>query len=152
MPDDRRVPEQFPDQFPGQLPPEVTAAVLTALRRCAATLYIGTIYVGMITSPLRTTLVEALVTAVLLVAGSIGVYRSFTEEWPSPRQLRAVGAAGWGLPLYFHGARALEPVGAAVTVLLLLTCALLVSRWLARADAEHADRQREHEPGPGTFD
>jgi uncharacterized membrane protein len=147
MPDDRA----FPEQFPEHLPPDVAAA-FRVLRGCAATLYIGTIYVGMIASPLRTTLVEAPVTAVLLIGGFIGVYRSFAEEWPSPRQLRAAGAAGWGLPLYFHGARALEPVGAVVTVLLLVSCALLVARWLACAEAEHADPQREHEPGPGTLD
>jgi hypothetical protein len=136
MPDDHA----FPEQLPEPLPPDETAAVFRVLRGCAATLYIGTIYVGMIASPLRTTLVEAPLTAVLLTSGSIGVYRAFTEQWPSPRVLRAVGAAGWSLPLYFHGARALEPVGAAVTVLLLLACALLVSRWLAPPEAAHADQ------------
>jgi hypothetical protein len=119
----------------GRLPPHLEHVVATVLRRLALTLFVATVFAGMVAAPLVTTLVGGPVGAVLLVCLMLSVYRSLTERWPSSRAVRATAATGWGLPLYFAGAEALGVVGDAITSILILVSAVLVVHHLWQDEA-----------------
>jgi len=126
-----------------RLPPPVPDQVLVGLRRAGAGVYIACAFVGIVVSPLRTTLVEAPVAAGLLLCVFLSAYRSLTDVWPGRQDIRRTALLGLGMPLYFAGARALGAVGAAMTLALMVVVILLTLRWLAEGEAREARAYEE---------
>ena len=131
-----------------RLPPSAHDPVSVVLRRTGAGVYISGALVGMVVSPLRTTLVEAPVAAGLLLCVFLSAYRSLTDVWPGRQEIRRTALLGLGMPLYFAGARALGTVGAAMTLTLMVVVILLTLRWLAEGEAREAQAYEERRRNP----
>lgn len=98
-----------------------------------AGLYIATAFLGLVVAPLATSLLEAPVAGVLLSAAYVTAHRTFLERWPSRPTLYQVGLLTYGAPLFARGAGVLDQVGSALTLVVLLTAAVLLRSELGRA-------------------
>lgn len=107
--------------------PDALAAAHVCLSRAAPValwLYVVTAFLGLLVSPLRTSLLEAPVVAVVLLSGYVTAYRTFLERWPSKPDVSRAGWLAYAVPLYFAGADVLGWAGTVMTLTLALLAAV----------------------------
>jgi hypothetical protein len=117
------------DHWPQPGRDDVIRIATRLARHAAATIFVPVVFLGLVASPLSTTLVGGPVAATLAVTCGLTAYRLFAERWPQVHFLRTCGSIGFGLPLYLEGADVLGTLGGALTLALVAigTC-LVVAR------------------------
>lgn len=109
---------------------DVIRVAVPLARRVAVTIFTPVVFLGLLASPLITTLVGAPVAAVLAVSAGLTAYRLFAERWPTARVVHLCAAIGFGLPLYVEGAEALGKLGGALTITLVAIGIGVVVAWV----------------------